>query len=271
MNPKRNQHQSKVQKPRTRSPKQPKNCVVPCKVKWKNCFNFNNCLFYPGIGTNNDVLINTLSVFTNAELQTLVECYREEIQRDLIPDIKSETSGHFMEVLLGMLTPTATYDSHLIRNSIHGIGTNEDLLIEVICTRTPEELTCAGVKYEKEFLKPMWKDIEGDVGGKFKTLIQTLQSRPSGVSSVNDEKVKKDVDALYKAGEGKLGTNETVFIELIAGQTRAHVERVALEYGIKYGNHLSKAIDKEMSGALKTSLMTLGMLDVLFIIVFLGV
>ena len=38
--------------------------------------------------------------------------------------------------------------------------------------------------------------------------------------------VESDVKELYKAGEGKLGTNERVFIEIFSGRSFSHLKEV---------------------------------------------
>jgi hypothetical protein len=209
-----------------------------------------------GIGTDEAALIKNIVPFNNTELQQLIETYRKEVQRDLIPDLKSETSGNFRELLLALLTPSDTYDSRLVRKAIEGIGTNEKLLSEVICTRTPEELARIAKRYEAEFQKDMIKDIKSDTGGLYqRTLLACFGDGRKG--GVNKDKVAKDVVALYNAGEKKWGTDEDTFINLIAGQPRAHVEAVALEYGMKYGKHFNSVLSSEMSGDLKYALQIL--------------
>jgi DNA-directed RNA polymerase subunit F len=209
-----------------------------------------------GIGTDEAALIKNIVPFNNNELQQLIEIYRKEIQRDLIPDIKSETSGNFRKCILSLLTAWDTYDSHLVREAIEGLGTNEKLLTEVICTRTPDELKAIAKKYEGEYQKDILKDIKGDTSGDYQKVLFACfgDGRKGGVDKA---KVAKDVEALYNAGEKKLGTDEDTFIKLIAGQPRAHVEVVALEYGMKYGKHFSSVISSEMSGPLKYALQVL--------------
>jgi len=209
-----------------------------------------------GIGTDEASLIKNIVPFNNTELQELIEVYRKEIQRDLIPDLKSETSGNFRDLLIALLTPSDTYDSHLVRKAIQGIGTNEKLLTEVICTRSPEELGRIAKRYESEFQKDMVKDIKSDTSGLYqRTLLACFGDGRKG--GVNKDKVAKDVVALYNAGEKKWGTDEDTFINLIAGQPRAHVEAVALEYGMKYGKHFNSVLSSEMSGDLKYALQVL--------------
>jgi DNA-directed RNA polymerase subunit F len=209
-----------------------------------------------GIGTDEAALIKNIVPFNNTELQQLIETYRKEIQRDLIPDISSETGGNFKHVLLSMLTAWDTYDSHLCRDAIAGIGTNEKILTEVICTRTPDELKAIAKRYEGEYQKELLKDIKSDTSGDYQKVLLACfgDGRKGGVDKA---KVAKDVEALYAAGEKKMGTDESTFIKLIAGQPRAHVEAVALEYGMKYGKHFSTVLSSETSGSFKYALQVL--------------
>jgi len=209
-----------------------------------------------GMGTDEAAIIKNIVPFNNSELQQLIDVYRKDIQRDLIPDLKSECGGNFLKVLLSLLTAWDTYDSHLIHDAIAGLGTNEKLLTEVICTRTADELNAIAKKYNAEYQKDMIEAIKSDTSGDYRKVLLACfsDSRKGGVSK---DKVAKDIEALYNAGEKKLGTDENTFISLIAGQPRAHVEAVALEYGMKYGKHFSEVVKSEMGGALKYALQVL--------------
>jgi annexin A7/11 len=209
-----------------------------------------------GMGTDEAAIIKSIVPFNNAELQQLIDVYRKDIQRDLIPDLKSECGGNFLKVLLALLTAWDTYDSHLVHDAIAGLGTNEKLLTEVICTRTPDELAQIAKKYNGEFQKDMVEAIKSDTSGDYRAVLLACfgGGRKGGV---NKDKVAKDVEALYNAGEKKIGTDENTFVAIIAGQPRAHVEAVALEYGMKYGKHFSEVVKSEMSGALKYALQVL--------------
>jgi len=210
-----------------------------------------------GMGTDEAAIIKTIVPFNNAELQQLIDVYRKEIQRDLIPDLKSELGGNFAKVVLALFTAWDTYDSHLVLQAIEGLGTDEKLLTEVICTRTPDELKAIAKKYQAEFQKDLIKDIESDTSGDYRKVLVACFADFRKGTTVDKAKVAKDVERLYQAGEGKIGTDENAFISIIAGNPRAHAEAVALEYGMKYGKHFSEVVKSEMSGNLKHALIVL--------------
>ena len=69
--------------------------------------------------------------------------------QDLVDHIKSELSGDFEKVMVALMMSQAEYDAHLVREAVKGLGTDEDLLIEVLCTRSNAELEAAKEVYKK--------------------------------------------------------------------------------------------------------------------------
>ena len=69
--------------------------------------------------------------------------------QDLVEDLKSELGANFEKVIVGLMRTPAEFDATTIKNAVKGVGTDEDALIEVICTRTNEELTAAKEVYKK--------------------------------------------------------------------------------------------------------------------------
>lgn len=55
-------------------------------------------------------------------------------------NLESETSGDFRDVLVALARPVAVYEAECLRNSIAGIGTNETILIDIICTKSNAEM-----------------------------------------------------------------------------------------------------------------------------------
>jgi hypothetical protein len=48
--------------------------------------------------------------------------YQQEIQRDLVEDVKSETSGDYERALVGTLLSTSEWDAKLLRSFMKGMG-----------------------------------------------------------------------------------------------------------------------------------------------------
>ena len=60
--------------------------------------------------------------------------------QDLREELKSETSSDFQHVLKALCMGAADYDAYEVHRAIKGLGTDEDALIEILCTRTNAQI-----------------------------------------------------------------------------------------------------------------------------------
>jgi hypothetical protein len=70
--------------------------------------------------------------------------------------------------------------------------------------------------------------------------------------------VQADVHALYKSGEGRVGTDEQGLIDILAGSSAAYLEQLRAAYAQAHGRSLLVAIKKEVGGGLLAGLGALG-------------
>uniref|UniRef100_A0A8D1HJR8 Annexin n=1 Tax=Sus scrofa TaxID=9823 RepID=A0A8D1HJR8_PIG len=101
-----------------------------------------------GLGTDEDAIISVLAYRSTAQRQEIRTAYKSTIGRDLLDDLKSELSGNFEQVILGMMTPTVLYDVQELRRAMKGAGTDEGCLIEILASRTPEEIRRINQTYQ---------------------------------------------------------------------------------------------------------------------------
>jgi hypothetical protein len=198
-----------------------------------------------GMGTNEKAIIDTVGIRTSADMQLIKKQFAALFQRDLVKDFTDECSGKFRDVLLAICKEPADLDATLVRQAVKGLGTDEELLSEIICTRSPHELKAASDSYQRQFSRNMEGDIKGDTSGDLAKVYMACMSSNRGTRAGN---VAADVEALYKAGAGKIGTDEATFINIIASSTRAHVEAIFWAYAQKYGKSLDTVIRNEMGG-----------------------
>lgn len=93
-----------------------------------------------GFGTDEDTLINIICRRSNEQRQEIQRQYKTHFGKDLIEDIKSETSGNFENLLVGLLHPIVDFYCREICDAMAGMGTDEDVLIETLCTLSNHEI-----------------------------------------------------------------------------------------------------------------------------------
>ena len=69
-------------------------------------------------------------------------------KKDLIADLKSELSGNFEDLILGLMTPRNKYLAQHLYKAIKGIGTSEDVLVEILFSCPYEEIVNVAAAYE---------------------------------------------------------------------------------------------------------------------------
>ncbi|KAL5109479.1 Annexin A7 [Taenia crassiceps] len=99
------------------------------------------------------------------------------------------------------------------------------------------------------------KDIRSDLSGNFeKFIVALLQGvREQGL---DQSAAEADADALYAAGEKKLGTDEEVFTRIFARRSYRTIRLLDEIYCQKTGHGILKAIEKELSGDYKDAVAT---------------
>ena len=217
-----------------------------------------------GIGTDERAIINLIVNRNAAQRAEIRRCYKSCYGKDLIKRLREDTSGNFKQVIAGMFMTPAEYDAMCLYKAMKGLGTDESVLIEIIGTRTNEQLRAIKVAFEQEYKGSLEKWIIGDTSRNFKNLlIALLQCDRSTNPNPDPNMCQADAQALYKAGEGRWGTDEPTFIRIFAKRSAAEIAMINDCYTKLRGKGLLKAIDKEFSGDTKKLLQTIvgGLLD----------
>jgi len=211
-----------------------------------------------GLGTDEKTLTRILATKTRDELQEIKKSFEQKYSKTLASFIKGDTSGHFEDLLLSLIEDKADYDAKLVHDAIKGLGTNDDELVEVICTRNNSEMKAMKASYQKLYHVDMEKDVSGDTSGDYKNiLLQLCKAERNETQAVNVEEAKKDAKYLYEQGEGRLGTNEKAFIDILCHRSFPQLLTIGNCYGSQTGHSLERGIAKETSGNFKKCLTIL--------------
>uniref|UniRef100_A0A8C7K4X7 Annexin n=1 Tax=Oncorhynchus kisutch TaxID=8019 RepID=A0A8C7K4X7_ONCKI len=178
------------------------------------------------------------------------------VKEDLVKDLKSELSGNFEKLVLAMLKTPSQLDAYELKEAIKGAGTDEACLIEILSSRSNAEIKELNQVYKTEYKKSLEDAISGDTSGHFRRLLISLaQGNRDERETVDISVAKQDAQALYAAGENKVGTDESKFNAILCSRSKPHLRAVFHEYQQMCGRDLEKSIDREMSGDLESGMV----------------
>ncbi|KAH3765934.1 annexin VII [Pelomyxa schiedti] len=212
-----------------------------------------------GAGTDEATIIEIFTSRPRAHLALVAHAYKEQHGHTLESDIKGDTSGNFKALLLGLMTPLGDYLCDCIHEAVSRPGTNERELIDVITQVSFEELALMKEAWTRKHHGTLEHAVAGDTGHNFrKVLMEALKGTRMLPGHVEHSLVEKDAEKLYKAGEGRLGTNEEAFIEVLSRSSAAHIQAVSQHYEKHHKHHsLETAIKSETSGDFEHVLLAL--------------
>lgn len=210
-----------------------------------------------GFGTDEQAIIDILCKRSNAQRQAITEAYKKEFGRDLIADLKSELGGNFESVIIGLMMPTDEYCAKQLHKAMKGAGTDENVLVEILCSRPYDEIQKIAAAYETKYNTTLEKDVQGDTSGPFQRLLVMALQGVRDNYAFDPEKAREQAEILYNAGEGKVGTDENAFVEILghAGQHQAYL--IFQEYKKISGKTIEQAMKSEMSGELLEGLLSM--------------
>lgn len=211
-----------------------------------------------GFGTDEKAIINVLGYRSNQQRQEVKQKFKALYGKDLMKELKSELSGHFEDVILNLLKTPREYDAYILHSAVKGVGTDESALIEVLCTRTSEQIEDIKKRYKLDYKHSLEGDVRSDTSGHFKRLLTSMLTGardPNG--PVDRAKAKADAQELYQAGEAKWGTDESKFNHILAARSYTHLRVMFDEYSKICKYDIEQSISREMSGDLEEGMLTI--------------
>ncbi len=194
----------------------------------------------------------------NAQRQEIVKAFKQSYGKELVNDIKSETRGNFERILVALLTPLPDFYASELHKAIEGVGTDEEVLIEILCCLSNQEITDIKNRYHYLYGTFLEQDLMGETSGNFKRLMRSLCNAGRDETGFIDANAARlDAQDLVSAGVGRIGTDESTFNRVLCQRNLEHLKLVADEYERLSGHSLEKAIKKEFSGDIEDGLLAI--------------
>ncbi|XP_049873776.1 annexin B10 isoform X6 [Pectinophora gossypiella] len=205
-----------------------------------------------GFGTDEQAIIDILTSRSNAQRQAIAQAFTHEYGRDLIDDLKSELGGNFEDVIVALMLPPEQYLCKELHHCMEGAGTDEETLVEILCTRTKKEIADIVQAYEDMYSRPLAEHMCSETSGDFRRLLTLIVTGARDEEAgVDPARAQECAQQLYDAGEGKWGTDEEVFNKILAHESFAQLRLIFEEYKSISGRTIEQAIKSEVDGELK--------------------
>ncbi|KAI0397860.1 hypothetical protein F5Y17DRAFT_413807 [Xylariaceae sp. FL0594] len=210
-----------------------------------------------GFGTDEKTLIKILTDRDPYQIAAIRKTFYQLHNRDLEKDIRSETSGNFEKGLIALARGPLLNDVHLLNAAIAGVGTDEVVLNDVLLGRSNADMNAIKRRYQEVIGRPLDRDVEGDLSMKTKRHFSMVlaATRAEDSAPVIPQAVEQDVNEIYNATEGKVGTDEVKVCQIFSSRNDNQLRAIGHTYQQKYRRSLEKVVESEFSGHMKEALL----------------
>nr|CAE01321.1 intermediate filament IF-Fb [Ciona intestinalis] len=178
-----------------------------------------------GLGTDEETISEILTKRTKAQRLVIAKHYEEKYKKELLKDLESELSGNFLSVVQHLMWRKSVLDARALRKAIKGFGTDEAVLIEILCTQSSKDIEDIKRDYYEVFERDLTKDIESETSGVFKKFLVAIMkaNRPADSGAVVSNLADEDAKALFEMGVKQWSPSNDRFLEIFTQRSYQHL------------------------------------------------
>uniref|UniRef100_A0A8C9Y7I8 Annexin n=2 Tax=Sander lucioperca TaxID=283035 RepID=A0A8C9Y7I8_SANLU len=190
-----------------------------------------------GFGTDEDAIIDIVAQRSNAQRQEIRQAFKSLLGRDLMKDLKSELSKNLERLIIGLMLTPAEFDAKMMRKAMEGAGTDEHSLIEILVTRSNEEILAMNAAYKNAYKKSMEEALHSDTSGFFCRILVSLVLCLELADACNAESDEMELK----------------FMSILCTRSFPHLRKVFQEFVRCSNKDIEQVIRNEMSGDVKNA------------------
>ncbi|XP_054620691.1 annexin A2 isoform X2 [Dunckerocampus dactyliophorus] len=196
-------------------------------------------------------LVRILTNRNNAQRQEIAKTFKATTQQDLVAGMKKVLSGDVETLMLQLMMLPLQHEAHRLQQAIAGLGTDEETLLEILCTRSSKQVRDISAVYKELYKKDLEKDVKGETSGDFAKLVVALMNKGE-VAGV----VQTDIETLAASLNAKK-TDAAPWIDILTSRDLNHLNKVLLGLERESGQMVIPALEKRFSGDIRLGLSVL--------------
>jgi len=192
----------------------------------------------------------------STELNEVANRFKALYDEDLISVVNATMRKNLLKIVVGRFHLYDAYQAHVIQQAVSGKETDKQALVDIICTKNTDEMETLNKTYKAMYETDLEKAVSKGTSGDLRRILISLASAGREQKEVSHDLAKSDAQILCDADGGKWGTEEQVFT-IFAQRSFEQLRLTFLVYNQKKGYTIFEAIDKELSGIMKSAFLTL--------------
>ncbi|KAM5294490.1 annexin A9 isoform 2-T2 [Glossophaga mutica] len=209
-----------------------------------------------GQGVDRTAIVDVLTNRSREQRQLISRAFQERTRQDLLQSLQAALSGNLERIVVALLRPAAHFDAQELRTALKDSGSTEDVVVEILATRTPLQLQECLAVYKHDFQVEAEEDIKSETSGTLQKLFLALAKggRESYSEVIDYNLTEQDVQALKQAeGPGTEGT----WVLILTQRNPEHLVRVFDQYQRCTGHELEHTVRNRFHGDAQIALLSL--------------
>ncbi|XP_059206542.1 annexin A2 [Centropristis striata] len=196
-------------------------------------------------------LVRILTNRSNAQRQVISQTYEETTHKDLAAGVKKALAGDVEALLLELLMTPLQHEAYRLQQAMVGLGTDEETLLEILCTRSGKQLQEISAAYQQVYKKDLEKELKGETSGDFTALLLSLLNKEDVAGSV-----QRDIESLSASLNGKKADTGP-WIDILTSRDSDHLNKVLMGLELRSGLTVDQILEKRFSGDIQLGLKVL--------------
>ncbi|CAH8564845.1 unnamed protein product [Schistosoma guineensis] len=189
----------------------------------------------------------------------ILQKYKSLYKDNLFAIFNSKLTGCLKDCLIALCYTPAEFDAIELHRAMRGTDTDEDTIIEILCTRTNEQIRRIKNVYPKLFDGcDLVNDVNNQITYQFKRIFMTLlKADRDEFTFVDRNLVQRDVEELFNIIQQNIRIDESKFILILASRSYAHLRVVFNEYIRIYEQTMEDTLKLRIRGNTLSALLSM--------------